>query len=495
MRDVLPSLGAANMPKFFHRSCISLALDAIRTSSPFVALCTNQSNNRQLSRRRALLSYLALGCLVAIGPQASRLLAQSEASSDWSVEWAWSEGEVDAAGTNFWPQYRGPRGDGRAYLTADPPIQWSESQNVFWKLPIPGKAWSSPVVWGDRVWLTNATEDGKSMSVLCIDLFKGNILWNVEVFQNETVQPDYHEFNSYASSTPVLDSENVYAHFGAYGTACLNRLTGEVRWTRRDLPCNHYRGAGSSPILYRDLLIFNMDGYDQQYVVALDKNSGETRWRSERDIDYATDDGDQKKGFGTPHIVEVEGEAGQSLQLISPAAKAIVAYSPDTGNELWKVHYSEHSAAARPLFDGQSIFTTTGFGRAKLLAIDPKGSGDVTGERVKWTASRTIGAKPSPVLIGDRLYSVEDRGVLSAIDKSDGRTLWQKRLGGDFSSSPVEAAGRIYCFDEQGKCHVVDLEGNVLAENKLDTGCLASPVCVGKILLVRTRDALYAIRE
>jgi outer membrane protein assembly factor BamB len=159
------------------------------------------------------------------------------------------------------------------------------------------------------------------------------------------------------------------------------------------------------------------------------------------------------------------------------------------------VRYEEHSSAIRPLFDGKHLFISSGFSKAKLLSIRPDGEGDVTDSHVVWQATRAIGCKPSPVFLGGRICSLEDRGVLTAMDSTSGEIVWQKRLGGDFSSSPVVAANRFYCFDEQGRSHVVDADGNVLAENSLDSGCLASPAIVGNDLIVRTRTSLYCIRN
>lgn len=419
------------------------------------------------------------------------LKAQENSTDARSVEWAWTPEEVVSAGEGFWPQYRGPRGDGLASPESDPPIRWSETENVRWRIDLPGKAWSSPIVWGDRIWLTNATTHGLSMSVLALDRNTGKVEIDRVVFTNEQTQKDYHEFNSYASPTPICDSKRVYVSFGAYGTAALDIQSGATIWQRRDLPCNHYRGAGASPILFKDLLIFSMDGFDYQYLVALNKNTGETVWKADRNIDYGTEDGDWKKAYGTPHVIRVDSQ----LQLISPAAKAVIAYDPETGKELWRVRYEEHSNAGRPLFDGKHVLMSSGFSKAKMLAIDPSGRGDLTDTHVRWQSMRAIGCKPSPVLFDGKLCTVEDRGVLTAMDPATGEVLWQKRLGGDFSSSPVVANHRLYCFDEQGTAHVLDAEGTVLAENTLDAGCLASPAVIGRDLLVRTRTSLYCLRD
>ncbi len=401
--------------------------------------------------------------------------ASAQDSPELAHQWGWTAGELKSAGASFWPQYRGANGDGHAAAGSNPPIEWGEDKNLAWKKEITGRAWSSPVVYGDRIFLTNAAEDGLSMSALCIDRNSGNLIWDNVVFTNRETQKDFHAFNSYASPTPIVDERHLFVSFGAYGTACLDRLTGKTIWERRDLQCNHYRGAGSSPIFFRDLLIFHMDGFDYQYVVALKRSNGETVWRVDRSHDYGTDNGDFKKAYGTPQVITVKRQGQDELQLLSPAAKAMYAYDPATGRELWRVHHDEHSAALRPLFDGTTVYCSTGFSKGNLLAIDPTGSGDVTKTHVKWQASRAIGAKPSPILIEDKIVSLEDKGMLTAFHKATGELVWQVRLGGDFSSSPIYANSNLYCFDEKGAGHVVSSDGKLLQTNPLNNGCLASP--------------------
>ncbi len=408
------------------------------------------------------------------------------------VNWAWSPEKVRAAGEGFWPQFRGPNGDGQADKKATAPTQWGETINLRWKTPINGKAWSSPVVWGNTIYLTNASPDGHALSVIAIDRNDGHIVYDVPVFSNDKTQPDYHEFNSYASPTPVFDGERLFVSYGTYGTAALNPVDGSKIWERRDLPCNHYRGAGSSPILFRNLLIFHMDGYDYQYIVALNKKTGETVWKTDRNTDFGATDGDLKKAFGTPLVIQL---ADGELQLISPAAKALIAYEPLHGKEIWRVRYDEHSSAIRPVYDGANIIISTGFSKAKLIAVAPNGKGDLTTQNIKWEVTRAIGCKPSPILFGENVCSIEDRGVATAVRRSDGEIVWQKRLGGDFTASPIIVNNLLYCFDEGGKGYVLNAEGEILATNTLDAGCLASPVAIGRDLLVRTRNGLYCFRE
>src|SRR5437773_1277562 len=286
---------------------------------------------------------------------------------------------ISAWASEDWPQFRGPNGDGRSD-SRDLPLTWSESENVKWKTPVHGKAWSSPVILGDQVWLTTATEDGRELFVVCVDRGTGTILRDEKVFEVE--KPQFcHQFNSYASPTPVIEPGRVYVTFGSPGTACLDSKTGGVLWERRDFVCNHYRGAGSSPILYGDLLIMNFDGSDHQFVVALDKRSGKTVWRKERSIDFKDlgpdgkpeSEGDWRKAFSTPHVATLAGVP----MLISQGAKAIYGYQPATGRELWRVEERTcHSASARPAASADLIFVNTGWSNGQLLALRPGQDGE-----------------------------------------------------------------------------------------------------------------------
>ena len=296
-------------------------------------------------------------------------------------------------------------------------------------------------------------------------------------------------FNSYASPTPVVDAEHVFVHFGAYGTACLDRHSGEPVWVRRDLPCNHFRGPGSSPILFEDLLIFHMDGFDYQYIIALDRYTGETRWRQDRDIDYRTDNGDYYKAYSTPMLTIWDGQ----VQLISPASKGTLAYRPQSGEMLWRIIYDEFSGTARPIRHGDLVLLSTGFSRAKMLAGGLGGHGDLTEEHVAWRQDRYVGSKPSPITQAGLVFNVHDDGIVSCSQAHDGELLWRHRLGGNYTASPVLADGRLYLLDEQGSgyCIAADTEGTILGEYQLDEGCLASPAIIGESLIIRTRTHLY----
>lgn len=390
-----------------------------------------------------------------------------------------------------WNQFRGARGDGQAGAAALP-LQWSETQNVTWKTAIHGKAWSSPVVWGERIWLTSATEDGHQLFALCVDARTGQIVHDRLVF--EIAEPMFcYPYNSYASPTPVVEEGRVWVHFGSAGTACLDADSGRVLWSRQDLPCDHWRGPGSSPIVFRDLLIVNFDGYDLQYVVALDKHTGKTAWKADRSIDYGTDDGDYKKAYSTPAVFEHQGR----LQLVSPAAIGTVAYDPLTGEELWKVYHGGYNAAARPLYSHGLVIINTQNG-LRLLAVRPDGTGDVTKTHIVWDWSRQTPTRPSQLVVGDHLYMVNDQGIVSCLDMRTGEPTWTQRMGGRHTASPIHAGGRIWLFDEDGKSRVIEAnprEFRLLAENPLDAGCMASPAVLDDALIVRTKTHLYRIEQ
>ena len=399
-----------------------------------------------------------------------------------------------ARAADQWTEFRGPSGTGHSDSTGLP-REWSETRNVVWKTPIHGRGWSSPVVLGNRVWLTTATPEGTALSVLALDRDNGRVVIDAKLF--DVAKPeDTQRYNSYASPTPVIEEGRVYVHFGSYGTAALDTGTGRVLWMRRDLPCNHWRGPGSSPILYQDLLIVHLDGYDLQYVVALDKKTGRTVWKADRAHDFGTDDGDQKKGFATPVVIEAAGRP----QLISPAAKAVVSLDPRTGRELWRVRYEQHSAATRPLFAHGLVYVDAGFSKADLLAIRPDGQGDVTQTHVAWKATKGIGAKPSPVLVDDLIYSVSDTGgVVTCLDATTGAEVWQHRAGGSgHSASLLFGDGALYAFAEDGSAVALQpgREYRELGRGSLDEGgVMATPAIAGKAVFLRTESHLYRVER
>ena len=399
-----------------------------------------------------------------------------------------------------WPQFRGPDGDGRTDAKGLP-VQMGEGVKVKWKTPTHGKAWSSPVVWGREVWLTTATEDGKELGVMAFDRETGKVLHDKVLFR--VAEPQFcHKFNSYASPTPVIEEGRIYVSFGSPGIACLDTKTCAVLWERRDFVCNHFRGAGSSPIMWNGLLIHHFDGSDRQYLVALDKKSGTTVWETKRSVDYkdlnpdgtVQAEGDWRKAFATPHVTEWNGKP----QLLSSGAKAHYAYEPATGKEIWRFEeHSAHSASARPLVGGGMAYIPLGFGKKQIVALKLGGSGVLGDSAVAWRVEKGAPNKPSLILDGEWLFVVDDKGIASCFDAKTGALKWGERVGGDYSASPLLAEGRLYFFSEQGAVIVVAAkpEFQKLAEGKFDDGFMASPAVSGKALFLRTKGALYRVEE
>lgn len=398
-----------------------------------------------------------------------------------------------------WPQFRGPGGQGDS-TSSDLPLNWSETQNAAWKTPIDGKAWSSPVVWGKQVWITTATPDGRQLSAICLDKDNGQVVYNLKLF--DVANPQFiHDFNSPASPTPTIEDGRVYVTFGSPGTACIDTATGKVLWQRTDFICNHWRGAGASPLLYKDLLILPFDGADFQYIVAMNKQTGETVWRTDRSVDYQDlgpngkpkAGGDFRKAFSTPRLMMVDGKP----QVVSLASRACYAYEPETGKEIWRMeNHTAHSGSATPSFWNNLVLIEWGFERPALWAVKP-GTGALDESHIAWKIDRGAGSKPSLAVVDDLAYMIADNGVLSCIDAAAGKEVWKQRLKGNYSASPLVSKGRIYFFSEDGVTTVIQpgREFKKLAENELKSGFMSCPAVSGDALILRTRTHIYRIQE
>ncbi|MFN7931469.1 MAG: PQQ-binding-like beta-propeller repeat protein [Blastocatellia bacterium] len=379
-----------------------------------------------------------------------------------------------------WPEFRGPSGQGHA-TERGLPLTWSETQHVKWKTAIPGRGWSSPAIQDNRIWLTTATEEGKSLRAICVERNTGAIQQNIEIFRLKA-PGQINGKNSYASPTPILEGDKIYVHFGALGTACLT-TSGEIVWKTKLEYDNGQHGPGGSPALYDDLLIVNCDGQTQQYVIALDKATGKTRWRKYRQGAQA---------YATPLVLRLP----TGDQVISIGAFRTFAYEPRTGKELWNVSYGDgFSNVPRPVFGHGLVFLCTGFMQPSLLAVRVDGKGDVTKSHVAWTLKRGVSLTPSPLLVGEELYLVSDNGIATCVDAKTGTTHWQVRLGGNYSASPLYADDRIYFLSEEGEA-VVIAPGKTfqkLATNQLDGATLASMAVASGSIFVRSQTHLYRL--
>ncbi|GIT31053.1 MAG: quinohemoprotein ethanol dehydrogenase [Planctomycetaceae bacterium] len=345
-----------------------------------------------------------------------------------------------------WNQFRGGRGDGSSRANGIP-TTWSETKNVAWKTAIWGKAWSSPVVWKNRIWVTTATADGRRLAVMCLDKTTGKILHDQTVFR--PVKPQYGDpFNSYASSTAWVEEGRVYIHFGSLGTACLDTETYKVLWKRNDLPCNHFRGAASSVSIYGNQMFLPFDGSDVQYVVALDKRTGKTLWRTDRNVDFGGLGGAHRKAFCTARVITHNGRT----QVIIPAALATMSYDPATGKELWRVMHGGANTACPALFHKGAVLQQrrchqSADGRPtrrpRRCHQDPR----------QWQRCGDFppGRQSSS---GDAIYMVNNDGIASCSTPQPAHR-WARRLTGKYSASPTLVGERVFCFEEEkGLCHV-----------------------------------------
>jgi hypothetical protein len=384
-----------------------------------------------------------------------------------------------------WPEFRGPTGQGHSAEKALP-LEWSETRNIAWKVPVPGHAWSSPVVASGRVWVTTAVENrgAVSLRLVAFDAATGTQALDVEVFRagrGAAINPK----NSHASPTPIVERGRVYVHFGANGTAALTEA-GEIAWKAR-FPYESQHGNGGSPILYGELLVFSCDGGDSAFVIALDKNTGKTRWKTWRRTPW-------DQAYSTPLVIRV----AERDQIVSVGAYRTAAYDPASGKEIWRVGYADgFSNVPRPVFGHGLVYIATGFQQPSLLAVRADGTGDVTRTHVAWTLSRSAPLTPSPLLVGDELYVVSDAGIATCLDARTGAIHWQQRLGGNYSASPVAADGRIYFLAEEGVTTVIAAgkEFRRLAQNPLDGTTLASMAIASGSIFIRSDRSLYRISE
>jgi outer membrane protein assembly factor BamB len=383
-----------------------------------------------------------------------------------------------------WPQFRGPTGQGHS-TERGLPIEWSESLNIRWKTPVRGRGWSSPVVSGGRVWITTAIDErgGASLRLLGFDVETGAALADVEVFRLRSADL-LNPKNSHASPTPIVDGNRVYVHFGADGTAAVDAMSGTVVW-KASFPYESQHGAGGSPALYKDLLIFSGDGHYEAFVVALDKNTGKVRWKTERRKPF-------DQAYTTPLVIRV----GDRDQLVSVGAYRAAAYDPLTGKEIWFARYEDgFSNVPRPVMGHGLVYIATGFQQPTVIAVRPDGTGDVTGSHIAWSMTRGAPFTPSPILVGDELYVISDLGVLTCVDARTGKVHWQQRIGGNHSASPIFADGRIYFLSEEGVATVIKPGKTFekIATNELDGATLASMAVSHGSFFIRSHTHLYRI--
>jgi outer membrane protein assembly factor BamB len=410
-----------------------------------------------------------------------------------------------------WPEWRGVGGQGQSTAKGLPET-WSETSGVAWKTELPGRGHSTPVAWGEHLWVTTALEkaanpedaerrlkantgdqpvtvlDSVSLRAVCVDKASGKILHDIELLNVK--EPQWvHQLNSYASPSPIIEEGRLYAHFGSFGTACLDTATQSVLWRNQDVQIMHENGPGSTPVLWEDQLIIHFDGSDQQFIAAFDKASGKLVWKTSRTGEMR-ENPQQRKAYGTPLMVTMNGQP----TVVSPAADWLYGYAPDTGKELWNLPYGElgFSMSVRPVADDSQVYISTCFGKSQVMAV--KYAGLKTPE-VAWRNNKNAPKMCSPVLAGDLLFYVDDGGIVSCVEVKTGEALYRERLGGKFSASPILADGKVYFASREGVVTVIPAarEFKILAQNTLDGGLMASPIALDGALYLRTDKALYRI--
>lgn len=393
------------------------------------------------------------------------------------------------------------------------PVEFGEGKDVRWKTAIHGDGWSSPVIWENQIWLTTGSDETEELFAVCVDLETGRILHDIKVFDFIDVPlveayKSRFQMNSPASPTPVVEEHRVYVHYGPQSTACLDAKTCEILWERRDLHCDQIQYGGSSPMVDEESLFVAFDGVDKQFFVALDKETGDTRWKQDRNVNsdweatlrasgadpsgiMSSKLGDNKKSFATAHIIEHKSRR----QVIAPGGEAIISYDPTTGEEFWRVQYLGHyNIAARPLFENGLVYVYVTGPSERMLAIRPDGTGDVTGSHVVWSAHKGVPNMPSPIIVDEVIYLVSENGVARCLDSKTGDEFWKQRVGGKYWASPLFANGNLYFFSMQGDISVFTATKDVLelvSKNRISGEIISSPAVASNALILRTTTHLY----
>lgn len=392
-----------------------------------------------------------------------------------------------------WPRFRGPAGQGTSTETGLP-VRWGADQNIAWKVDVPGEGWSSPVVWGDRVYLTTATDGGQSCHVLAFSRGDGKAVWDVEVLRQQVRRKEGK--NSYATPTPVTDGNQIYAVFNDGGIAAVN-ADGTPAWVNHDVSYYSQHGLGGSPILYRDTLIMSFDGssegpdrtvgwqkpWDRSFLLALDRRTGKERWRAQR--------GQSRIAHTTPIVVTVAGRD----ELVSSAGDVIQGFDPATGERRWSVRAEGEGAVPSPVVGEGLVFTASGFGNPRLRAVRLGDTGAAAGHDIAWESKRIVPMMPSAVYVSPWLFVVTEKGIAACFEAATGKLHWQERIGGSYSASPVAADGHVYFLSEDGETVVIKASATftLVARNPLREPCQASMAVSRRQLFLRTKDHLFRI--
>jgi outer membrane protein assembly factor BamB len=404
----------------------------------------------------------------------------------------------DSSKDNNWTHFRGTNLNGIAE-SENIPLKWDDSV-IKWKTEIHDKGHSSPVVYKNQIWLTTGKPDGKELYAVCFDFKTGKIIFDIKVFTPDEVERK-HSVNTYATPTPCIEKGFVYVHYGSNGTACINTSNGSIVWKRTDIKCKHFHGPGSSPVIYKNLLILHFEGTDERYIVALDKSNGKTVWRADRPADlYEPLTTVGRLAYLTPIIINVKGRD----MLISNGSAVCIAYDPNTGKEIWRVVDGAETTIAMPFTEKGVLYWYTGFNIAAdgkqytdLLAVNPDGEGDIGGKNIIWNKKdqTTDNQMLSPVIKDGLIYTVTTMNIMMCIDAATGEEIWSTRVSPRFNASPIYNNGLIWFFSTNGDVLVIKAgrKYEVVAQNQLDSGIWATPAVLRNSMLIRTQKYLYRI--
>ena len=399
------------------------------------------------------------------------------------------------AAAEDWPGWRGPTHQGVS-AEKDLPTRWSASENVAWKTAIPGAGWSSPIVFGDRVFVTATSPDGVKCRVVCLDRLDGKILWDKQVFEQKVAHKA--DRNSYATPTPATDGKRIYAVFGDGSFVALD-YDGNVVWSNRRQKFYSQHGLGTSPILYGDLLLLAWDGssegpdkglgwhrpWDQGALLALDKETGEVRWRGLR--------GESRISHVVPNVLG----RGSEVQIVSGAGDVVQGFDPADGRRLWSVRSEGEGVVPSIVIGGGLVFATSGFGSPTIRAIRPGTAKDPAAAAVVWESKKAVPMIPSFVYAGGLLFTINEPGVAQCLDAATGKQHWQQRIGGQHSASPIHADGNVFFLSDGGEATILEAGPvyRLIARNSLGEKCQASPAVSRGQIFLRTERNLYAIGE
>lgn len=394
-----------------------------------------------------------------------------------------------ATAAEIWPQFRGPTGQGIA--SGSGPLKWSKDTGIAWKIPLSAHGWSSPVIAEGKIILTGSRKDGETthLTAFALDVATGKSLWSIDLFKptaEETAA--LHGKNSLASSTPVIADGIVYVHFGHMGTAALRLDGGSVVW-KKQVSYKPMHGNGGSPVIVGDLLVVNADAEIDPTIVAFHRKDGTIAWRTPRGQEVRS-----KFSFSTPLVVETDGRK----EILSAGSGMIGAYAPEDGRLLWKATYGEgFSVIPRPVVAEGIAYVATGYNVPKLIAIRlGKAAGDVTKTHIAWEVTRRMPKTPSMIATNGQILVLDDTGTLTGLDAKSGDPVWNEKLPGNFSASPILTGDTLYAVTEDGVCYVVKISpdaAKIQFETDLVERTLASPVLLDRALYLRTENHLWKI--